>query len=457
MNQKVKKKKGTIGVVGATAIGVGGMMGAGLYTLIGLATASAGEWLPLAFIIGGVVAAFSVYSYSKLGVKYPNRGGAAQFLLECFGDGLIAGGMNVFQYVGWVIAMALYATGFSEYARQLFGLGDSPWVGRAIGVGIIVVMVGVNILGSKLVARAQTAIIAFELVILLAFIVLGLSQAHVPTISFPGNGGLLGILSAAGLLYVTYEGFGVVTNTAGSMANPAKQLPRAMYASLGIVMVVYVVASIVVVTTLGVAGAQGAQGHALADAGRVIFGNVGFVAIGVAALVATASAVNSTMFGDTNLAMRVSQVDEVPKRFGLMTRVGGSWGLLFTAALTCVFVVVFPLAAVGQMASLAFLLVYGMVSVGHVRVCGKTGAKRMLLVAAVVLNAALFVLLFSQTVTSGSVLTWASVVGLLVLSFALEWAWRKRTGQNRALLGADPSGDEPDAEGEGTAVGTAPR
>lgn len=87
---KKQNKTGSIGVVGATAIGVGGMMGAGLYTLLGLAANSAGVWLPVSFLIGGIVAAFSVYSYSKLGMKYPDRGGAAKFLLKEFGDGLLA-------------------------------------------------------------------------------------------------------------------------------------------------------------------------------------------------------------------------------------------------------------------------------------------------------------------------------------------------------------------------------
>lgn len=76
-------------------MGVGGMMGAGLYTLLGLAATSTGTWLPVAFLLAGLVAALSVYSYSKLGAKYPSRGGAAEFLLEEFGQGVISGGLNV--------------------------------------------------------------------------------------------------------------------------------------------------------------------------------------------------------------------------------------------------------------------------------------------------------------------------------------------------------------------------
>jgi amino acid transporter len=110
---------GSISTVAATAIGVGGMMGAGLYTLVGLAATTAGVWVPLSFLVGSFVALFSVYSHAKLGAAFPSRGGAAQFLVQGFGDGIMAGGLNVFQFLGWVIAMALYATGFAGYAADL--------------------------------------------------------------------------------------------------------------------------------------------------------------------------------------------------------------------------------------------------------------------------------------------------------------------------------------------------
>ena len=381
---KKQNKTGSIGVVGATAIGVGGMMGAGLYTLLGLAANSAGVWLPVSFLIGGIVAAFSVYSYSKLGMKYPDRGGAAKFLLKEFGDGLLAGGMNVFQYIGWIIAMALYATGFAEYACQLLGKSSSGWLGKAISIGIVIVVVAINIMGSKQVARAQMAIIAFELLILLSFVAVGLTKLHVPTNTSSNSGNIVGILSAAGLLYVTYEGFGVVTNAAGSMVNPKKQLPQALFFSLGIVMVIYIVASVVVMMTLGVQCAVANQGHVLATAGKLVLGN---------------------------------------------------WGLFITSLIVCIFVVIFPLSAVGEMASLAFLLVYAMVNLGHLRIAGQTGAKRWILICPVVLNLALFALLFIQTILNHETLTWISVIALLIISFLVELAWRKKNKRNLHWLG----------------------
>lgn len=330
------------------------------------------------------MAAFSVYSYSKLGMKYPDRGGAAKFLLKEFGDGLLAGGMNVFQYIGWIIAMASYATGFAEYACQLLGKSSSGWLGKAISIGIVIVVVAINIMGSKQVARAQMAIIAFELLILLSFVAVGLTKLHVPTITSSNSGNIVGILSAAGLLYVTYEGFGVVTNAAGSMVNPKKQLPQALFFSLGIVMVIYIVASVVVMMTLGVQCAVANQGHVLATAGKLVLGN---------------------------------------------------WGLFITSLIVCIFVVIFPLSAVGEMASLAFLLVYAMVNLGHLRIAGQTGAERWILICSVVLNLALFALLFIQTILNHETLTWISVIALLIISFLVELAGRKKNKRNLHWLG----------------------
>ncbi len=159
----VPTRKGAITVAGAPAIGVGGMMGAGLYTLLGLASTTAGVWLPIAFLIGGVVSMFSVYSYAKLGARYPSRGGAAQFLVRCFGDGVIAGGLNIFQFLGWIIAMALYAAGFAGYVRALLPWDIPDWSEKAIGIGLIVVVVLVNLVGSKFVGRSELFVVSIEL------------------------------------------------------------------------------------------------------------------------------------------------------------------------------------------------------------------------------------------------------------------------------------------------------
>ena len=224
-----------------------------------------------------------------------------------------------------------------------------------------------------------------------------------------------------GLLYVTYEGFGVVTNSAGDMRNPARELLRAMFLALGIVIVVYVLVSALIVLTLTLPAMEASQGHVLSEAGEHILGRVGFVVIAAAALLATASGVNATMFGDANLAYMVSRSGELPA------------GLILAAALTAALVLFFPLAAVGQMASLAFLIVYGTVSLGHLRVYRETGAKPWLLVLAVALNLALFALLLGYTIHTGPASTWITLLAVLALSFVFEVGYRRRTGRSLAL------------------------
>ena len=420
---------GSISVAGATAIGVGGMMGAGLYTLLGLASTTAGVWLPVAFLIGGVVSVFSVYSYAKLGAVYPSRGGAAQFLIRCFGDGLVAGGLNIFQFLGWIIAMALYASGFAGYLLALLPWQTPDWAGKAVGIGLIAVVVAVNLVGSKLVARSEVVVVSVELIILVAFVAVAAMKADPARFTDNVDHSFMGVLFAAGLLYVTYEGFGVVTNSAGDMRDPARELPRAMFTALGIVVAVYVVVSSLVVMTMTLPAMDASQGHVLSEAAREVLGRAGFIVIGLAALLATASGVNATMFGDANLAFLVAKTGEMPSSFARGVWHGGTAGLFTAAGLTAAFVLFFPLAAVGQMASLAFLIVYGTVSLGHLKVWRETGAKPALLVTAVLLNLALFVLLLGYTVRTGPASTWITLLGVLVVSFAFEYIYRRRTGR----------------------------
>ena len=441
--------KGSISLVGATAIGVGGMMGAGLYTLVGLAATTAGVWVPLSFLLGGFVASFSVYSYAKLGARFPSRGGAAQFLLRSFGDGVVAGGLNVFQFLGWIIAMALYAAGFAGYAKDLLPWDLPSWSTRAIGVGLIAAVVLINMVGAAIVGRAESFVIAIELVILIGFVILGLTKADVDRLTdATGGQGVMGVLFAAGLLYVCYEGFGVVTNSAGDMAKPARELPRAMYAAVAIVVVIYVVVSLVVVMVMSLHSIDANQGHVLAEAGRSVLGRAGFVIVGVAALLATSSAVNATMFGSANLAYMVARDGELPEVLDRSVWQSGTGSLFAAAGLTAAFVIFFPLSAVGQMASLAFLIVYGAVSLGHLRVRRETGANPILLVAAVGLNAGLFALLLWHTIREGETATWATLLAVFAFSFVFEAVYRKRTGRALRIDAGQPSSAQ---SGAGTA------
>src|SRR5712675_3696486 len=109
-------QSGQIGMAAAVSIGIGGMVGAGIFSILGVVAQAAGSAMWLAFAIGGVVALLSTYSYAKLGATFPSAGGAVHFLVKGFGDGVLTGGLNLFMWVGYIISLALYATAFGGYA-----------------------------------------------------------------------------------------------------------------------------------------------------------------------------------------------------------------------------------------------------------------------------------------------------------------------------------------------------
>src|SRR5436190_6037133 len=166
---------GRIGLVAAVSIGVGGMVGAGIFSILGVVAHAAGNAMWLAFAIGGVVALLSTYSYAKLGATFPSAGGAVHFLVKSFGDGVLAGGLNLFMWAGYIISLALYATAFGSYAATFVTDAPSRLLLKSLAVGSVVLLTVVNAFGAKLMGRSETIIVAIKVAILLLFAAVGMS------------------------------------------------------------------------------------------------------------------------------------------------------------------------------------------------------------------------------------------------------------------------------------------
>ena len=415
----------SIDLFGATALGVGGMMGAGLYTLLGLAAQSAGVLLPLAFLLAGTAASFSVYSYARLGTAFPSRGGGAHFLLACLGDTTLCASLNVFQYMAYLIATSLYGAGFADYVGALVGGQLPTFTQRLIGAAAVVGFTVVNLVGPQLVNRSQKLIITTELVILGLLLVLGSFHAdpsRITTTPWPAGAG---VVTAAGLLYVTFQGFGVVSNAAQDMRSPRKQLPQAMFLALGIVLTTYLLVSFLVVSLLPLSTIEREAGHVLANAGGAVLGQSGFLVIAAAALLATASAVNATLFASANVGADLADYRQLPSFLAKPWLGNANMSLPVSAGIVTLLVLGFPLDAVGQMTSLAFLIVYGAVSAAHLRARNRTGARAWPLWMAVAINTTLFVSLLIDTIRTGSPATWITFLAVLSGSFALTAILRR--------------------------------
>lgn len=381
-----------IRLAGATALGVGGMMGAGLFSLLGLASQHAGNQIATAFLLGAFAAAFSIYSYARLGAAFPGSGGPANFTVAGYGPGWLSGSLNVFQYLAYLVAAALYAAAFAEYVNALAAGALPTWALRLCAVTVVLVFSLINLLGAQAVGRAASVAMGLTMLALIAFCIAGMPEIETSRLTLPTDG-WDNILVAAGILYVNYQGFGVVTNASGAMKNPGQELSRSMFLALGIVTLLYFVVSVVVVGIWPIATIEGDSGHVLAGIAQAIWGAPGLVLISAAAMLATAAAVNATIFAAAHIARDTASQGTLPDYLA-QTRKGIPNALLFSAILVAIMVLTLPLAVIGQMASLAFLLVYSLVTIGHWRIVNKTGARRIILAMAIGVNLVLFTLLF---------------------------------------------------------------
>src|SRR6187549_429195 len=219
---------GQIGMVAAVSIGIGGMVGAGIFSILGVVAQAAGGAMWLAFAIGGVVALLSTYSYAKLGATFPSAGGAVHFLVKSFGDGVLAGGLNLFMWAGYIISLALYATAFGNYAATFITDQPPALLLKSLAIGAVLLVTVVNAFGAKIMGRGETIIVAVKVAILVVFAAVGLYFIRPENLSptlWPGE---QAILFGAGVLFIGYEGFGLITNAAGDMRNPQRTLPRAL-------------------------------------------------------------------------------------------------------------------------------------------------------------------------------------------------------------------------------------
>ena len=419
---------GQIGMAAAVSIGIGGMVGAGIFSILGVVAQAAGNAMWIAFAIGGVVALLSTYSYAKLGAAFPSAGGAVHFLVKGFGDGVLAGGLNLFMWAGYIISLALYATAFGSYAATFVTKAHAPVLVTSLAVGAVVLLTLINAFGARLMGRSETVIVVIKVAILVVFAAVGLWFIRPGYLSPELWPETKSVLFGAGVLFIGYEGFGLITNAAADMRNPRKMLPRALYTSVIIVIAIYLAGAITVTGNLSDHEIEQARDYALAQAAKPFLGEFGFRLIAIAALFSTASAINATLFGAANVCYMIARDGELPAGLSRTEWKQATGGLLLTAAVVIVVMLGFDLAGIAMMGSAAFLLVYAAVNAAHLRVLDQTGANAVIVWLSLITCLAMFAVLAVYT-WQQQPLAIAALIVFAAASFAAEWGYRRWTGR----------------------------
>jgi amino acid transporter len=271
---------------GATVLGIGSMIGAGIFALLGEAGAVAGAAVWISFLAGGIVAGLLGYVCAKLGMRFPSAGGLITYLIEGFGKGRLVGVACWLGYIAAIVIVgAMVAVSFGGYATSLFvGEHASGGWDNLFTTLVILGMLAVNLVGARFVANAQSLIVAVVLAVFAVFIVVTIVNINPHLLAFSSYPSFSKILASVALTFFAYLGFNVITFTAGDLRDPTHDLPRAMTYALGITALVYVLIAVGVFGTLTTDQVIGYGETAIAEAARPSLGDAGFTSMAIVAL-----------------------------------------------------------------------------------------------------------------------------------------------------------------------------
>src|SRR5262245_15046769 len=417
-------------VRGAALLGVGAMVGAGIFALLGEAGAVAGAATWISFLLAGIVSLLIGYNVVKLGVRYPSSGGLFEYLLQGFGNGRLLGIAAWLGYMSAVlIVCSMCAVSFGDYAVSLF-VSDSgaDWWDNVFASAIVVAMALVVVVGPQLVAKAQSLIVFVMVGILAVFVIVTLPSIDLDLLAFSAYPSVSDIVASVALTFFAFLGFSVITIAAGDMRNPATDLPKAMNRALGVTTLVYVLVALSVFGTLTVEEVVRYGPTAIAEAGRPALGDAGFTMIAIAAMVGMAGSVVATLYASAGLTRMLSGVGQFPPFFGPASRLGPKSGVLISAAVVLLVSNTVNLSKIASVGSACSLMIFVLVGIAGYRLRGETRALGWLILVGIAVTLVVLGFFAVDTVRNEPA-TFVAMVVVAALAVAFDTLWKHVRGE----------------------------
>jgi len=354
-------KRETLGLSAAWAMAVGGMIGGGIFSVLGVVIEQAGRLAWLSFLIGGAIALATGWSYSRLTVRGGRSGGVYHFLRQSKQHGAAAAVAWVL-IVGYILTVSVYAHTFGAYVAHSFGA--SSFASHILAIAIIAVITGVVLLGVGESALTEKILVFGKLLVLGALAVAGLWHWQPDQLSPAGEHVTVGgAIVGAALVFMAYEGFQLLAYDYEVMAKARRNLPLSMMTAIAAVIVIYIAVSLGAAMLVGADRIVADKEVALAAAGSAAFGKPGLIVVTIAAAFSTGSAILATVFGTSRLAQRVEGEGDLPDLFGRTN----SEGVPFAATLlisggAMALTLIGSLGQLVEAASLVFLLTFATVN-----------------------------------------------------------------------------------------------
>jgi amino acid transporter len=352
---------------------IGGMIGGGIFSVLGVTVDLAGHLAFAAFLLGGAIAMLTARAYARLALHSGRSGGPFAYLREEGHDGAAAW-VAWLLIAGYAFALAVYAFTFGHYLAH--ALGAPALVARLAGVGVLAAFLAVNLRGVAASGLTEDLVVAVKLLVLGGISLVGIGMLSADRLSPLEDKGLLGVFLGAALIFVAYEGFELLPYDYDDLDRPRRTLPRALYISVALVALVYVAVTL--------ASQMLVSDRLLADQKEVAFALVGKEALGtfglwaatVAALFSTGSAINATLFSTGRLIRDVSVAGELPGALGRERQGLPATAIVAIALSGAAFSLLPGIVAVVAFGSLTFLLVFALVNLLHARHTASPGWDR---------------------------------------------------------------------------------
>lgn len=410
-------------LLGSVSLGTGVMIGAGIFALVGQVTALAGGFMPLAFLAGALIVAFSAYSYVRYSNTNPSSGGIAMLLKAAYGPGVIAGSFSFFMYVSMVVAESLLARTFGTYVLRPFGLEGNVVLVPGLGVVAIALAALVNIFGNRLVEDSAMLTAAAKIIGIAVLAVAGIVASGVSSFTrvvapdVAPDQGVLGFLAGATLCILAYKGFTTITNQGADIRDARQNIGRSIAISIAVCAALYLLITTATAGSLEVPEIIKARDYAIAAAAEPLFGSWGVILTIAIAIIATLSGLLASLYSVSRLYDMLHDMRQAPALPGDVPH----QSLVITAGLAIVVTIFLDLSQIASMGALLYITMDIAVHWGVIRhLHADIDARRWVPAVAIALDALVLVAFLVVKVRT-DLLTVAVTAAIALAIFLNQW------------------------------------
>jgi len=386
-------KKNSISLIGAVGLGIGVMISAGIFALVGQVAELAGSIFPLIFIVGGIVTAFSAYSYIKLSNEFPSAGGIGMFLMKAYGRCTLTASASLLMAFSMVINQSLVAKTFGTYTLQLFDIDQMSFLVPLLGVGLLIVAFIINISGNRFIQSFTSIASLLKIGGLSVFAIgvlwiTGFSFESAASVGNTVNPTYVSYIAAVALTILAFKGFTTITNSGSEIVHPNKNVGRAIIISISISLLMYLVVSWAVSSSLSIAEIISAKDYALAEAAKPAFGKFGLIFTVVIAIIATISGIIASVFAVSRMLAMLTDMQLIPhKHFGMPGSIQ-KHTLVYAVVVAIVLTILFDLSRIASIGAILYLIMDMIIHWGVLRhLRKKVGANPVILIMALLFDA----------------------------------------------------------------------